>query len=132
MTSYRVDGDCSTPHLHIDAEPEPDGSIRVALTGELDGEEVDFLRSTMADVVRHNAPAPIHVDAGRLTFVDSAGIRALLTCRRTIDQAGSRMSIPRVSPNVFQVLEITGLLDVLGVVEQVDELRAEPRYHRTS
>ncbi|MEV4343632.1 STAS domain-containing protein [Actinoplanes sp. NPDC049596] len=109
--------------LHIeDPKPAPDGSIHVGLSGELDGEESEFLRATMAEVVTRFAPAPVLIDASRLDFLDSAGIRSLLSCRRMIEEAGSRMSMPWVSADVRQVLEITGLFQILRVEQ------AEPAF----
>ena len=68
--------------------------------------------AAITDVLSQYAPAPVRIDAGRLTFLDSSGIRGLLACRRIAEQAGSPLSIPRASPNVFQVLQIAGLLTV--------------------
>lgn len=122
----------SEPRLHLDGiTPAADGAIQVSLAGELDSEEADRLRAGVADLLQRHAPAPIRLDASRLTFLDSAGIRALLTCRRMTEQAGSRMSIPRVHRNVFQVLQVTGLLTAFGVVEQADSLQEASLEHRT-
>ncbi|WP_433299222.1 STAS domain-containing protein [Actinoplanes sp. CA-030573] len=109
----------SASQLRIDGvEQAADGSIRVSLVSELDRDESEYLLSGVADVVQRYAPATISIDATRLTFLDSAGIRALLTCRKLAERAGCRLSMPRVHLHVFQVLEISGLLGNLGVLEQ--------------
>ena len=118
----------SAPRLHIDGiRPAEDGSVRVCLAGELDDEETERLQAAITDVLSQYAPAPVRIDAGRLTFLDSSGIRGLLACRRIAEQAGSPLSIPRASPNVFQVLQIAGLLTVFDVVEQTDAAPAPAR-----
>jgi anti-anti-sigma factor len=115
------------PRLHIDVIGyAPDGPTQVRLTGELDGEETERLRAGFADLVQRHAPAPIHIDATGLTFLDSAGIRALLTCRRMAERAGSRMSMPRVHPSVLQVLQITGLLTVFDIDGQTGSPSQQP------
>ncbi|AEV83145.2 Anti-sigma F factor antagonist [Actinoplanes sp. SE50/110] len=120
----------SAPRLHIDGiTPAADGSVHLCLIGELDQEETDRLHAGITDLAHRYASAPIHIDATRLTFLDSAGIRALLICRKRLEQAGSRMSMPRVHPHVFQVLQITGLLDVFGVTEQTAGPAGEPTGH---
>jgi stage II sporulation protein AA (anti-sigma F factor antagonist) len=120
----------SAPRLHIDdVRFAADGSILISLAGELDGEETERLRAGVTDLVRQHAPAPIRIDATRLTFLDSSGIRALITCHRVAEQSGSRLSIPWAHPHVFQVLQITGLLSVFDVVEQTDSLPVLPSRH---
>jgi stage II sporulation protein AA (anti-sigma F factor antagonist) len=116
----------SAPRLHIGGtKPGPHGSIRVVLAGELDQEEADRLHAGIEEVVQRHAPASIDIDATQLTFLDSAGIRALLTCHRSAGQNGSRMSISQVHPHVFQVLEITGLLELFAVVEKAADRPGE-------
>ncbi|BBH70782.1 hypothetical protein ACTI_74670 [Actinoplanes sp. OR16] len=108
--------DLSSSRLHIGgAGPAADGSIHVTLAGELDREECELLEAHIADLVKQHAPAPILLDATRLTFLDSAGIRALVSCLDLSEQAGSPLSMPEVSPIVFQVLRVTELLSVFGV-----------------
>ncbi|MEV4281277.1 STAS domain-containing protein [Actinoplanes xinjiangensis] len=123
----------SAPRLHIgDIRSAADGSIEVELAGELDTRETERLRAGITGVVREHGPAPIRIDASRLTFLDSAGIRGLLACRRIIGEAGSRLSISVAHPNVFQVLQITGLLSVFDVVEQSDVSRGQAARHIVS
>ena len=111
--------DHSSPRLRIDdAQPAGDGSVRVRLAGELDRDETGRLEARVAEVVRQHAPAPIHLDATRVTFVDSAGLSSLLACRDITERAGSQLSIPLASPAVFQVLEITELLTVFGLARR--------------
>lgn len=105
--------------LHIDVTGcAADGAIQMRLAGELDSQEAERLHAGFADLVQRYAPTPIHVDATDLTFLDSAGTRALLICHRMAERAGSHMSIPQVHPSVFQVLRITGLLTVFDVSGQ--------------
>ncbi|MEV6303273.1 STAS domain-containing protein [Actinoplanes sp. NPDC051861] len=105
-------------HLHVSG-PDPDGSTTIVLSGELDGQEAEPLHDTVMTAALRCAPAPVRLDATRLTFLDSSGIRALLSCRSMAASAGSRLLMPRVHPHVFQVLDITGLLTIFGVTEPV-------------
>ncbi|MEU4693867.1 STAS domain-containing protein [Actinoplanes sp. NPDC023714] len=117
------------PHRRLDiavTEPDPGGPVLVMLAGELDGEEVAPLQDVIAGVVHRCGTTPVQVDAAGLTFLDSSGIRALLRCRRVCHQAGSRFAMPAVSENVFQVLEITGLLDILEVGTVARQVRVPP------
>ena len=107
-------GDYTASRLHVHvAEPDLDGSIRIELSGELDGQETEILPELVVAAAQRCAPAAVHVDATGLTFIDSSGIRVLLGCRNLAAAAGSRLLMPRVHPHVFQVLEITGLYDLV-------------------
>ena len=98
--------------LEIPPAPAP---VRITLAGELDGEEVPRLDAAVAGVPLAGDPRDLRVDAGELTFLDSAGIRALLVLRERATDSGARVVIDRVTANVYRVLEISGLLDVFGV-----------------
>ncbi|MEU4690118.1 STAS domain-containing protein [Actinoplanes sp. NPDC023714] len=110
--------DHSLPRLAIDdAEPAEDGSVPVILAGEFDRDETGRFETHIAGLVRQHAPAPIRIDATAVSFLDSAGINALLVCRDLAERAGSALSIPVASPVVFQVLQITELLSLFHVGE---------------
>ncbi|BEL04688.1 hypothetical protein Q0Z83_028790 [Actinoplanes sichuanensis] len=106
----------STIRLTVSVGPlEDDGRLRVSLIGELDHDEADRLRVAVSDAVDRFAPRHVTLDATELTFLDSAGIRALLECRDLVEKAGAGMSVSQVSPIVHQVLKVTELLDYLAV-----------------
>jgi stage II sporulation protein AA (anti-sigma F factor antagonist) len=98
------------------AEPGADGRVRVGLTGELDYDETDRLRDAVAAAIDRWAPPHVTLDATGMTFLDSAGIRALLECRDLAEKVGAGLSVEGVSPIVHQVLRVTELLDHLSVV----------------
>ncbi|MEU4155319.1 STAS domain-containing protein [Actinoplanes sp. NPDC026670] len=106
----------STIRLTVLAGPlEADGQVRVSLIGELDHDEAGRLRDAVSDTVERLAPRHVTLDAAELTFLDSAGIRALLECRDLAEKAGASLSVAEVSPIVFQVLRVTELVDYLAV-----------------
>ncbi|AEV83624.1 Anti-sigma F factor antagonist [Actinoplanes sp. SE50] len=98
--------------VHLPDEP---GDARLVIVGELDGEETVGLHDAVSRTLRHPATRAVHVDAGDLIFLDSSGIRSLLAARRRAAEAGVELSIVAVSPIVYQILQITGLLPILGV-----------------
>jgi stage II sporulation protein AA (anti-sigma F factor antagonist) len=93
----------------------PGGRVLVGLTGELDCDETERLRDAVAGALARWAPAHVALDATGLTFLDSAGIRALLECRDLAEKAGAGLSVEGVSTIVYQVLRVTELLEHLGV-----------------
>ncbi|MBM2622639.1 STAS domain-containing protein [Actinoplanes sp. LDG1-06] len=92
---------------------ETGGLVRFVLAGELDATEDPRLREAVALAVARGRP--IGIDAAGLTFLDSGGIRALLACRRLVENAGLPFSIVEAGTVAYQVLQITGLLRTFDV-----------------
>lgn len=54
------------------------------------------------------------LDLEAVSFMDSSGVRALEALMRTAEETGAPLAIrPQLAPNVREVLELTGLLQVL-------------------
>jgi anti-anti-sigma factor len=104
-----------SPDLRIDADTAPPG---MTLSGELDAVNAEALRSAVADVLRRHRPERIDMDMRGVSFLDSAGIRALLMCQADAQQARCRITLTRPRAGVHRVLEVTGLLDHFGLQAQ--------------
>lgn len=86
-----------------------DGATAVVeLEGELDLHGVGILTAAVGDLLGE-PPRSIAVDAAGLTFIDSAGLRALLVAQRDAEAAGAVLGLVNSSPPVERVLEMTGL-----------------------
>jgi anti-sigma B factor antagonist len=85
----------------------------VALFGELDTDGFEELAGILADAVGRPGVATVRVDLDGLDFVDSAGIRALLTAYHHADMCGRSFTVTRARGTVRRVLEIAGLLHIL-------------------
>jgi hypothetical protein len=68
----------TSPRLSVELEiPPPPAAARIMLSGELDSEEVAGLQRAVAALPLDGDDRDLRVEAPALTFVDSAGIRAL-------------------------------------------------------
>jgi anti-anti-sigma factor len=100
--------------------PPPDFEIRLAdeggvsvvtVSGELDLATVARFEETIRDQL---AAQPVRLDLAGLTFMDSSGVRALDGLLRELAPKAWRLSIvPDLQDSVRQILEITGMIDVL-------------------
>ena len=86
---------------------QSDGTVTVELEGELDLHGSPGLAAAIRDALVHR-PTTIDIDAARLTFIDSAGLTALLTALCEADAAGVVLRIVKWSPAVEQILTMTG------------------------
>lgn len=85
--------------------------LTVTCTGELDlTAEQDLVASVTTAVERSSATAVV-VELGDVTFLDSSGLRALLTCREHALERNLTFSIGGCSDAVQRLLEVAGVTD---------------------
>ena len=95
----------------------------VALTGELDAHTVGRLRSLLAEQLLAG-PGNLVIDLSGLTFIDSAGLAALIAADKGVRRAGTRMVLAAPGAPVSKVLRLTGLDALLTTTHTVDEALA--------
>jgi anti-anti-sigma factor len=81
--------------------------------GEVDLATAPVLRDQLLGVLHDYNPDLLDVDLGGVTFLDCAGIGALVGVRNAAVQAGRQMRVTHPQPIVRRILEVTGLLGVL-------------------
>ena len=106
----------STFTVHV-STPSADGSLHVRLGGEFDRDEAEPMVALVRAAIERHTPAAVHVDASGLTFLDSGGIHALLRCRESAVAAGASFSVRGVTPEVYRILDVTGLVALFNVSE---------------
>jgi anti-sigma B factor antagonist len=101
--------------LEVQSE-DTDGRVTVVLSGELDlssvGKVQDELRRVEAD-----APALLVLDLSKLTFLDSTGLRCVVTADERAREQGRRLVIVRGPDAVQRVFSITRLEERLEMVD---------------
>jgi anti-anti-sigma factor len=88
------------------------GETVVRVAGELDAATTVRLRRVLADLVRQPVTR-IVVDLADVTFMDSAGLGALLANRVAAERVGIELCVVSPAPQVARVLDITGTTDRL-------------------
>jgi anti-sigma B factor antagonist len=86
----------------------------IALSGELDLHSSPQLGAAVEEALARDATS-VEIDAGTLSFADSAGLRALLLARNDAEERGVSLKLTRVSEPLGRLLEMTGLRQTLGV-----------------
>ena len=100
--------------------------MRADVGGELDEVTAEVLNRAIAGFLSTASPELIELDLAAVSFLDSAGIRCLLTCRAAAEGAGSRLVLLDPAPHVTRVLEVTGLLDLFGLSSNLTPAPDEP------
>lgn len=90
-------------------EESGDGERRMFLTGELDLAAAQELEPAIARGFASSLPR-IVLDLREVTFMDSMGLRALLTARDQCEEQGVELSVIPTEA-VLKIFEVTGLVD---------------------
>ena len=92
------------------------GLVHMALVGELDLSSVPKVQEELRRV-EADAPDTLVVDLSKLTFLDSTGLRCIVTADERAREAGRRMVIVRGPDAVQRVFTITRLEERLEMVD---------------
>jgi len=103
----------SLPRLHIDTSCPWPGTARVALVGEVDLGTAPVLRDRLLSVLCDHRFVVVDVDLAGVSFLDCAGIGALVGARNTAVHVGRQLWVSHPQPFVHRVLELTGLLGLV-------------------
>jgi anti-anti-sigma factor len=112
------------PHK-IELDRSDDGVVVVVLSGEHDVYTAPALREKIDAVIEDGAPFVI--DLTPTTFLDSSVLRVLLEARRQAEERGIGFAVAlndSEAPGVRRILEVTGLIPVLPVIEKQAALDA--------
>jgi anti-anti-sigma factor len=95
--------------LSIDVRTRSDGAVLVSPRGELDhGTAVRFRDAVGRALAAH--PPRVLVDLALVTFIDPAGVGALVSAHRSAEATGCLLAVENPSPGVRRPLQGTGLL----------------------
>jgi anti-anti-sigma factor len=109
-------------HLRIDLRSEQDRVV-LALHGELDLVGAPLLQSEIENAAVEAAPL-IVLDLEDLEFIDSSGLRVILSAHERARERGQAFALTRGSHQVQRLLSIAGVSGHLQIISSPDELLA--------
>ena len=86
--------------------------------GELDAFTVSGFREALADLASRRR---VIIDLSAVTFMDSAGLGALIGGIRRIREAGGDVGVSCNRPTLLRLLRTTGFDRIVAVVDTVEE-----------
>ncbi len=101
--------------LELDTE-QTDGQTRVALRGELDISSAPVLEEALGRA-EESAPAVLLIDLRELEFMDSTGLRTVVSADQRARDAGRRLCIVRGPEPVDRIFSVTRLDERLELVD---------------
>ncbi|QJW34984.1 STAS domain-containing protein [Cellulosimicrobium protaetiae] len=103
-----------------------DDARRWVMWGEIDFSVAHAVKERLAATVAHG---PWTIDLSRVTFMDSGGLHLVLLGARR----GHRPRLLRTPEHVLQLLEFSGALDLVELVETAPEApHPEPPHERSA
>jgi anti-anti-sigma factor len=100
-------GDSFTSTVSVDGR-----LARLRLTGELDLHGAERLATDVDDLPLDDLGG-IELDAGSLTFIDSAGLHAILSLHQECERRGIEMRLTATSGPVERVMAMAGVGELL-------------------
>ena len=94
------------------------GLVHMALVGELDLSSVAKVQEELRRI-EAGSPATLVLDLSKLSFLDSTGLRCIVTADERAREAGRRIVIVRGPDAVQRVFAITRLEERLEIVDDV-------------
>ncbi|MBQ3402922.1 MAG: phosphotransferase [Synergistaceae bacterium] len=100
-----------------------DDTLTIYLEGRIDSNNAAETEARLIEAISGNPTASkIQIDAGKLTYISSAGLRVLLKARK---KTGSPLSVLNVSSEVYDIFSVTGFTELLDVHRKMREVSVE-------
>jgi anti-anti-sigma factor len=112
VTDPEAVGDVPLARFPPPVEVEP-GRWRIEPTGEIDMSNAAVLTTACADLLDRR-DLTLELDLHGVTYFDSSGIGAVVTILRALESHGGTLHVTNPSGIVVRVLELSGLLPLLG------------------
>jgi anti-sigma B factor antagonist len=109
----RVDEQVVGPELVLTTDRNGD-QVVLTVQGELDAYTAPGLEDHISGLLNEHV-GNLVLDLSQTGFLDSSGLRALLTVHRRLEGTGGRLELRNASEPVLRLLEITGLREHFGV-----------------
>lgn len=110
--------------VDLDLEIRQD-TMFVRLVGELDLGVADALRDAMELALNKNIVRHMVINLSRVAYIDSSGLGVILCCYKRLAQSGGRVSLVGLQPQVRRILDLSGLLRIMGEYSSEEEAVAK-------
>jgi anti-anti-sigma factor len=94
---------------------QPDGSVTLAVSGEVDLSNTSQLADALTDAAREAPTGRVTVDLAELRFIDSSGLRVLLVAARDALERNHPLVAVNTPEHARRLFELTALDQTLDV-----------------
>lgn len=97
------------------------GILTVKPEGRIDTSNASEVEKVLFTLVDEHKPEKIIIDAGKLEYISSVGLRMVLKLKKTVDDT----RIVNVSLEVYDIFDMTGFTDIIEVKKAFREISVE-------
>ena len=98
-------------------------TLTIFLEGRIDSNNANEIETQIMEALSKNpADAEIQIDAEKLDYISSAGLRVLMKLRKKIK---SPLPVLNVSNDVYEIFSVTGFTELLDVHKKMREVSVE-------
>ena len=101
------------PHVELEQEGE---RVMVRAWGALDLSSARELEAKLQEAIRGTSFG-VTVDLGGVTFIDSTGLRVLISAAMVAQSSGREFIVLRASEQVRSMIETSGVVDLLPLAD---------------
>lgn len=102
------------------SEENVDGAIVLGIGGKINTEASEDLLKKMASLI-DNGARHLLLDLSGVDYINSSGLRVLLTAARRMTDLGGKIVLADVAELIYQVLEVSGCTSHIRVYHSRDE-----------
>ncbi len=85
--------------------------IRVTMSGHIDSNNAPEVEQNVRELLEQAPGRPVLIDAEKLVYISSAGLRVILRIRKTNEE----VRIINVSPEVYDIFDMTGFTQMMTI-----------------
>lgn len=113
--------------MNVTTHQEPGSNLAVAaVDGRVDSANAKDLDQALSDIIDGGASRLV-VDCADLSYISSAGLRALLVAIKKTNAAGGGVAMCHVPQHINEVLEVSGFTRLTKVFRSKQEAEASFR-----
>lgn len=98
------------------------GTLILSLEGRIDTNNASQIEKEMMDEIARLSPERIALDAEKLTYISSTGLRILMKLTK---EFGKGLPVLNVTPEVYEIFDVTGFTDILDVRKRMRRVSIE-------
>ena len=96
--------------------------VILCLEGHIDANNALTVEAEILSELAAYPGKGVSIDAGKLAYISSAGLRVLL---KLLERLGGKLTVFNVSPEIYDIFEITGLTKLFKVKKRPREISVE-------
>ena len=90
-------------------------TVILAVSGEVDLGTAPGLEEAVTAAVSTVGARAVRIDLAAVSFMDSTGLRVLLSGRQAAEQRGITFTVANPQPHLLKVMRVTGIDGLLGL-----------------